>query len=153
MPTSDIEDMLPSSNDDLNQYKPIVKNLYTFVIENCGNPQIKKLFEKKLQRLSRENSMQVKKSILVKTYRDMLSKNEIAKSDLFLKYIQKKPVRNTSGVNPITLMYSPYPNGNNFTCRFKCKYCQTTLNTQKVMDLKHRLLLEAFKIISRQSVK
>lgn len=125
MPPSDIEDILSSSNDDLNQYKPIVKNLYTFVIENCGNPQIKKLFEKKLQRLSRENSMQVKKSILVKTYRDMLSKNEIAKSDLFLKHIQKKPVRNTSGVNPITLMYSPYPNGNNFTCRFKCKYCQT----------------------------
>ncbi len=55
----------------------------------------------------------------------MVEEQKLPNSPMFWKCIQKKPVRNTSGVNPITLMYSPYPNGNDFTCRFKCKYCQT----------------------------
>ena len=55
----------------------------------------------------------------------MIREEGFSDDPLFLKMIQKKPVRNTSGVNPITLMYSPYPNGQAFTCRYKCKYCQT----------------------------
>lgn len=123
----DIEDFNKNNNDDINldKYRPLVKKLYEFVIENCGNHNLKQLFIKRLQKTSREFGFQPKKSILVKVYRSMVEEQKLPNSPMFWKCIQKKPVRNTSGVNPITLMYSPYPNGNNFTCRFKCKYCQT----------------------------
>lgn len=112
-------------NEDLEKFKPAVKKLYEFMMEHSEDKDFKKVFAKHIQRLSREFGTQVKKSTLVKVYEDMIKNNEITNSPQFWKCIQKKPVRNTSGVNPITLMYSPYPNGNNFTCRFKCKYCQT----------------------------
>jgi ELP3 family radical SAM enzyme/protein acetyltransferase len=123
----DIEDLNKNNNDDINldKYRPLVKKLYEFVIENCGNHNLKQLFIKRLQKTSREFGFQPKKSILVKVYGSMVEDIELPNSPMFWKCIQKKPVRNTSGVNPITLMYSPYPNGNDFTCRFKCKYCQT----------------------------
>jgi len=123
----DIEDFNKNNNDDINldKYRPLVKKLYEFVIENCGNHNLKQLFIKRLQKTSREFGFQPKKSILVKVYGSMVKDLELPNSPMFWKCIQKKPVRNTSGVNPITLMYSPYPNGNDFTCRFKCKYCQT----------------------------
>jgi ELP3 family radical SAM enzyme/protein acetyltransferase len=123
----DIEDLNKNNNDDINldKYRPLVKKLYEFVIENCGNHNLKQLFIKRLQKTSREFGFQPKKSILVKVYGSMVEEQKLPNSPLFWKCIQKKPVRNTSGVNPITLMYSPYPNENDFTCRFKCKYCQT----------------------------
>ena len=127
----DIEDINPNNDiyqdedEDLDKYKIFVRKLYEFVVDNYGNPHLKKIFEKRLQRLGRESRFQLKKTLIVKVYKDMVANEEINNSPIFWKCIQKKPVRNTSGVNPITLMYSPYPNGNDFTCRFKCKYCQT----------------------------
>ena len=122
--TGDIEDF-NSNHQDVDKYKPIVSKLYEFVIENIGNPNLKKLFEKRFNKISREFGFQARKSDLIKAYEAMISDNTLSNNTIFWKCIQKKPVRNASGVNPITLMYSPYPNGNDFTCRFKCKYCQT----------------------------
>ena len=123
----DIEDFNKKNNDDINldKYRPLVEKLYEFVNENGGNHNLKQLFIKRLQKTSREFGFQPKKSFLVKVYGSMVEEQKLPNSPIFWKCIQKKPVRNTSGVNPITLMYSPYPNGNDFTCRFKCKYCQT----------------------------
>lgn len=126
----DIEDLNvgnknPMKDMDIEKYKPFVRKLYEFVVDNGDNPNLKNLFGKRLQSVGREYRFQLKKTLIVKVYKDMVTKNELPESSQFRKCIQKKPVRNTSGVNPITLMYSPYPNGNDFTCRFKCKYCQT----------------------------
>jgi ELP3 family radical SAM enzyme/protein acetyltransferase len=85
----------------------------------------KRKFKSEYNRISKKYKIQLKKSDLVKEYRRLIKDEEIDEDPFILKHIQKKPVRNTSGVNPITLMYSPYPNGQAFTCRFKCKYCQT----------------------------
>jgi ELP3 family radical SAM enzyme/protein acetyltransferase len=103
----------------------ITKNLFQYMSHHYSHPKAKHLFIKKFNELSKKYRVQIRKSDIVKCYRDMVDNNELPDEPLFWKHIQKKPVRNTSGVNPITLMYSPYPNGQAFTCRYKCKYCQT----------------------------
>ena len=106
-------------------YENIIHNLYAFMNTHYEDNHFKKKFLKEFQRIGRKNKIQIKKSDIVGIYKKMIEKNEIENDPFFWKCIQKKPVRNTSSVNPITLMYSPYPNGQDFTCRFKCKYCQT----------------------------
>jgi ELP3 family radical SAM enzyme/protein acetyltransferase len=39
------------------------------------------------------------------------------------KLIVKKPSRSISGINSITLVMSPYPHGQSFTCKHNCYYC------------------------------
>ena len=71
---------------DVEKYKPIVKKLYQFVNENSGNPNLKNLFGKRLQRVPREFGYQAKKSILVKVYGEMVTKNELPDSPQFRKW-------------------------------------------------------------------
>ena len=116
----DIEDLVDDQKKN-EKMRKIVKQLYNFMESHAQLPEQKKLFHRELQKRARN----VRKSELVKYYRTLINENELPDDPFFWKMVQKKPVRNTSGVNPITLMYSPYPNGQAFTCRFKCKYCQT----------------------------
>jgi len=37
--------------------------------------------------------------------------------------LQKKPSRNISGITSITLVMSPHPNGQSFSCKHNCYYC------------------------------
>lgn len=123
----DIEDIIPKNdkNDNERFLNIIVCGLFTFFEQNKSNTKIKSKFLKEFHRLSKVYRIQLKKSQLVGVYRELTKNGNLRDDPMFWKLIQKKPVRNTSGVNPVTLMYSPYPNGQAFTCRFKCKYCQT----------------------------
>lgn len=64
-----------------------------------------------------------KKSILIYVYRNMLRENEVIDNPLIWKLLQKRPVRNMSGVTVITLLTSPYPHGQDFSCKHNCYYC------------------------------
>lgn len=122
----DIEEIIPNQKKDNSRFVEIITTeLYSFLKNNETHPKIKAKFLSEFRRLGKIYSIQLKKSQLVTCYRDLIKENKLQDYPLFWKHIQKKPIRNTSGVNPITLMYSPYPNGQSFTCRFKCKYCQT----------------------------
>lgn len=123
---TDIEDIVLKQTNQQNvenaeKTRKLVKDLYQFMQSHSSLPEQKKLFHRELQKRARNT----RKSELVKHYRMLINENELPDDPFFWKMVQKKPVRNTSGVNPITLMYSPYPNGQAFTCRYKCKYCQT----------------------------
>lgn len=119
---ADIEDIVPNQKNETH-LRNLVIELFHFMKSKSKSslPEYKKLFHRELQKRARN----IRKSQLVKEYRLLIDENELPDDPFFWKLVQKKPVRNTSGVNPITLMYSPYPNGQAFTCRFKCKYCQT----------------------------
>ena len=124
---SDIEDIINngsklSSNAILDT---ITQKLYRFLKNNENSKRLKQLFLKEFQKMGKKYRIQMRKKDIVSSYKNLIRNHIIPDDPLFWKHIQKKPVRNTSGVNPITLMYSPYPNGQSFTCRYKCKYCQT----------------------------
>lgn len=118
----DIEDMQRHEDEEI--YETIVEDLYNFVCENKHDTKLKRKFAIKYHSLSKKYRLQVRKSKLVSVYRRLIREARLDEDPFFWKCIQKKPIRNHSGVNPVTLMYSSKPNGNDFTCRFKCKYCQ-----------------------------
>ena len=128
---TDLEDIIHHSQksdvtpENFSKYADIVYTLYSFMLSHYDINDFKKLFTKEYMRLGRTSEIKLKKSNLVEVYKILIEKDKITDDPFFWKCIQKKPVRNTSSVNPVTLMYSPYPNGQGFTCRFKCKYCQT----------------------------
>lgn len=64
-----------------------------------------------------------KKNILVYVYRTMVKQGEIQKNEMLSYLIQKRQVRNMSGVTIITLLTSPYPKGQKFSCKHNCYYC------------------------------
>ena len=110
-------------------YIPIIlQDLYVFCKqnENSKNLDIKKFrstFLKKYQAKCRMSKISIKKTDLVLEYNKQLENNQIEKSNLLEKMICKKPSRSISGINSITLVMSPYPNGQSFSCKHNCYYC------------------------------
>lgn len=105
-------------------YKGVVILLFNWVKDNSEKTNIKALFAKKFANVTREyNQIFIKKSLLVFVYRKMLEAEEIEHSQLFWSLIQKSPSRNISGITSVTLLTSPYPNGQKYSCKHDCFYC------------------------------
>jgi len=47
----------------------------------------------------------------------------LSPSNLLKILLQKKPCRNISGITSVTLLTSPHPNGQSFSCEHDCYYC------------------------------
>jgi ELP3 family radical SAM enzyme/protein acetyltransferase len=117
-------------------YSQIIHSLLNWV--NNYNSNIEKMkpkFANELHRLERKQSSNKKlilrKNILINVFRKMLenktenitkqfNKNTI---DTLKLLLQKKPSRNISGITSITLLTSPHPNGQKFSCSHNCYYC------------------------------
>jgi ELP3 family radical SAM enzyme/protein acetyltransferase len=105
-------------------YKGVVILLFDWVKENSEKTNIKALFAKKFASVTRDYSqIFIKKSLIVFVYRKMLETEEIEYSQLFWSLIQKSPSRNISGITSVTLLTSPYPNGQKYSCKHDCFYC------------------------------
>ena len=162
-------------NDNIDIYKRFIRELYTFYLENHpkfpGNTEIsdkefRSKFEKKMVRINkgvkgytREISkkgkrkmigLRVKKTYLVYVYNKMVGEGDIEDNQGFFHYIQKRPIRNMSGVNSFALLLPPYPmddeaEDNAFNgCRHNCYYCpdQTKKNGAEVNIARSYLLKE-----------
>jgi ELP3 family radical SAM enzyme/protein acetyltransferase len=103
-------------------YKSIILEIYSWIY-NEKHINIKKEFNKKYLKLLHKYRIYCKKNILVYFYRKMIENNEIENSSIMWSLIQKKPSRNMSGVCVITVLTSPYPDGQTFSCKHNCYYC------------------------------
>jgi ELP3 family radical SAM enzyme/protein acetyltransferase len=131
----DLEDFqLPNKvKDEITESKKIyqsiiLQDLYFFCtqhqnIKNLDINNFKKLFTKKYLAKCRIAKVSIKKTDLVLEYNKQLENNLIKKCNLLEKMICKKPSRSISGINSITLVMSPYPNGQSFSCKHNCYYC------------------------------
>jgi ELP3 family radical SAM enzyme/protein acetyltransferase len=70
------------------------------------------------------------KVYVIYIYRKMVLENKIPDDPEFLSLIQKKPVRNASGVNAFAILLPPFPDGQPFSCKHDCHYCpnETIMN-------------------------
>jgi len=131
----DIEDINKYINnkDIFNNFSEIIIYLMTWV-KNYNKSDISKLqkqFEKELNKLSRiyskKNKITIKKTTLLNFYRNnmdtFLQDNNIKDHNLLKLLLQKKPCRNISGITSVTLLTSPHPNGQKFSCSHNCYYC------------------------------
>lgn len=108
------------------EYKQAIRDLIAWTEEHEEDPLIRKTFSKYYNGLSRKMNQKrvfLKKSVLTHYYRDMVSSGEIEEYPLVQTLLQKRPSRNASGVTVITVLTSPYPNGQPFSCKHNCYYC------------------------------
>ena len=83
----------------------------------------RKDFENALNRESRLLKVYVKKSILLNNYEKITNNKEIDDDPLFRLLLQKRPSRNISGITSVTVLTSPHPNGQSYSCKHNCYYC------------------------------
>lgn len=135
----DLEDLFLTKNDEtttqikeirknFTTYKNMVKQIYHWIQDYHSNPdadqsQIKQHFNKFYNNLMRFYRVYCKKNVLVYTYRQMIENGEIRNDPYVWTFIQKRPARNLSGVTIITVLTSPRPNGQEFSCKHNCYYC------------------------------
>jgi len=125
----DIEDLLQDKNKNIDEirnnipkYKSIIRDIYKWVTKTDTH-NIKKVFHKKYNTFVHKYHITVKKNYLVFAYRLMIQNKEIENIPIMWKLLQKRPSRNSSGVTIITLLTSPHPDGQNFSCKHNCYYC------------------------------
>ena len=117
---NDIEDITENINNKVN--KKIIKELHNWCL-HYKKDSMTKDFCQFMHKISRENKSILKKTELILLYRDCLMKGECEKNTTLEKLLCKKPSRSISGITSITLVMTPYPNGQSFSCKHNCYYC------------------------------
>ena len=84
---------------------------------------MKEEFNTYYNKVTKKHRVMCKKNILIYYYRQLLSKNKIEDHPKMWMLLQKRPARNISGVAVITVLTSPYPHGQSFSCKHDCYYC------------------------------
>lgn len=104
-------------------YKRLIRETIEWVSVNNEDPHIRTKFHTFYATMARKNRIFLKKSVLIYYYREMVAMNEIVEDPLVQTLLQKRPSRNASGVTVITVLTSPYPSGQKFSCKHNCYYC------------------------------
>ena len=108
----DIEDLCEPDTTRL-----VLEKLITFV----NNAQVGQVeFNREMNRLSRQYKKMNGKVELIDYYRKLVENQSIVANFEFEKHICKKPSRSCSGILSITLVMSPFPNGQKFSCKHNC---------------------------------
>ena len=76
-----------------------------------------------IKEIGRAKSVSLGNSELLYTYRVMCQKDKLTYDKHYEILLQKKTHRSQSGVMVFTVVLSPHPNGQEFSCEFDCKYC------------------------------
>ena len=84
---------------------------------------LKKNFIKMIGKVNREYKNQFKKTILLYYYRKFLENNIIEENKYLEIMLLKSPSRDISGINQITILTSPHPDEQDFSCKHDCFYC------------------------------
>ena len=80
-------------------------------------------FTQYFNKLCRENKIAIKKTDMILEYQKSIENKSLERNILLEKMLCKKPSRSISGISSITLVMSPYPNGQSFSCKHNCYYC------------------------------
>ena len=133
----DLEDLIKNNssfkqvNENYETYKNIVQDIYEWVQEHGSEPRLKTKFNNYFQKFQSKYRVPISKPNLVYVFKKMIENNEIVNDGQMWKLIRKRPTRNMSGVDVITILMHPYPNGQSFTCEHDCYYCPNEPPTEE----------------------
>lgn len=135
----DIEDMIATYNSgskecDEEVVIKLLHHLKTWIIEKYNTYKdsrkekeiIHKLrtdLPRVMQKFLRPYKIQIKKASLLYRYKQLREENKIESIDILSIILMKKPSNDLSGINQITILTSPTPSGQNFSCKHDCFYC------------------------------
>lgn len=131
----DIEDLI--KNDDKSCIKPMLIHLFTYsknetdkILEEFPDHTeqnvlglMKFKFQKEIQMIGRKYKTQFKKIELLNYYKYLIEKQEMDDNKMFKFLLMKKPANHISGINQVTILTSPTPGNQNFSCKHDCFYC------------------------------
>jgi ELP3 family radical SAM enzyme/protein acetyltransferase len=114
---TEIEDIIPFNlTNDITLLNEIVKDM---IEENITT---KEKMDKFIRKKTIKHSISISNGEILYTYRQYCK--EHSKYDKrYELLLQKKSYRSKSGVMPVAIVTSPYPNGQSFSCKWNCKYC------------------------------
>lgn len=101
-------------------YKEIIKTIYKWLKFNTNREEFNNFYNKLVRS---KGKMYIRKNFLVYVYREMIRNGEMENNDIVWSFLQKSPIRNMSGISVITVLTSPYPNGQSFSCKHNCYFC------------------------------
>ena len=78
---------------------------------------------RKIQENMHPHKLQIKKTTLLFHYKKLLAQNKVKENGILPMILMKKPSNDISGINQITILTSPRPNGQSFSCKHDCFYC------------------------------
>lgn len=136
---TDLEDIMIGYNNDLDVDETNVTQYLTSLMsdidkswmlftKNDNNPrmfyaQLKSDFPRLMRNAMCITKKQYKKTVLLYFYKKLLL-NDAIKENKFLEWmLMKSPSRDISGINQITILTSPHPDNQNFSCKHDCFYC------------------------------
>ena len=136
----ELEDLF--KNDELNNLNLVDENtvyqylnsLNDFVINHLNNEtettnprvvvnKLKIKFPNYLQKCTNKYKYQYKKTTLLFYYKKYILLNKIKENKFLELMLMKAPSRDISGINQITLLTSPHPHNQDFSCKHNCYYC------------------------------
>ena len=85
--------------------------------------KLKNNFVKFIGQVNRMYKNQFKKTILLYYYRKFLENGKIEENKYLEIMLMKSPSRDISGINQITILTSPHPDQQDFSCKHDCFYC------------------------------
>lgn len=85
--------------------------------------QLKNNFVRLIGQVNRVHKNQFKKTILLYYYRKFLENKKIEENKYLEIMLMKSPSRDISGINQITILTSPNPDDQEFSCKHDCFYC------------------------------
>lgn len=133
----DLEDLIHDDNrfeaikTNYDTYKQIIYDIYNWVEKNENIPQIKTKFNNYFAKFQRKYRITTTKALLVYVYKKMIINKQVKNHAMMWKLLRKRPTRNLSGVDVITILMHPFPNGQPFTCKHDCYYCPTEPPTEE----------------------
>jgi ELP3 family radical SAM enzyme/protein acetyltransferase len=139
---NDIEDIIKNQNSDIdiNYDENLILELLNYLIvwsDKLYNDKMdkgvlkhKQIFNilrdkitREIQKYLRPRKIQIKKTILLYYYRKFIQQRKIEEESMLCLLLMKKPANDMSGINQITILTSPTPDGQDFSCKHDCFYC------------------------------
>ena len=106
----------------LDEYKQIHHELYESNF-NLYFSRLRPNFSKFYFRTCSEERLTLKKPVLLFYYKKFIYQEKLHDSSILKQLLMKSPSRDISGINQITLLTSPHPDGQKFSCKHDCFYC------------------------------
>jgi len=125
----DLEDLVKEDsqflliNKHYHDYRKMIFEINEWLKQHNNIRTLKNDFSVLYNKFSHKYKINVSKALLVYTYKKMIVNNEIESNSVMWSVLRKRPTRNLSGVDVITILMHPYPNGQAFTCEHDCYYC------------------------------
>ena len=84
---------------------------------------LKDKIQKFIKKSFHEHKIQMSKVQLLFAYYSLVQSKKIDSNSIIQQVLMKKPANDISGINQITILTSPNPDGQSFSCKHDCFYC------------------------------